>query len=185
MPLRIISGKLRARKFDAPAGFGTRPTSDRARVALFNILRDEVKGARVLDGFAGSGALSFEAVSRGAAAAVLFETDASAAGKLMENAAKLGIEGNVDIHQADFLAGAPVLAGRCAFEIVFLDPPYASGLLERALAVSESLLAPGGTIVAEHGASTEMPDEAGMLIKARRRRYGAAMFTFYKRREES
>jgi 16S rRNA (guanine(966)-N(2))-methyltransferase RsmD len=183
MPLRIISGKLRARKFDAPAGFGTRPTGDRARVALFNMLQDEVKGARVLDGFAGSGALSFEAVSRGAAMAVLFETDAAAIGKLRENAAKLGIEGNVEIRPSDFITGAPGLAGRCAFELVFLDPPYASGLLERALAVSESLLAPGGTIVTEHGSSAEMPDGTGSLKKTRSRRYGAAMFTFYKRRD--
>jgi 16S rRNA (guanine966-N2)-methyltransferase len=181
--LRIIGGRLRSRKFEASQGSSTRPTGDRAKVALFNILGGALEGARVLDGFAGSGALSFEAVSRGAAMAILFETDGAAAAKLRENAAKLGIEGYVEIRQSDFVTDAPRLAGIHEFDVIFLDPPYASGLMEQALAISESLLAPGGVIVAEHSSSAEMPDEAGSLVKNKSRRYGAASFTFYKRRE--
>jgi 16S rRNA (guanine966-N2)-methyltransferase len=139
----------------------------------------------VLDGFAGSGALSFEAISRGAAAAVLFELDGGTAAKLRENAARLGLEDSVDVRQADFLADAPKLAGVYAFHVIFLDPPYASGLLGQALEVSEKLLSPGGIIVAEHSSQTEMPDEAGNLEKQQSRRYGAAAFTFYKMREDA
>lgn len=183
--MRIISGKLRSRRFEAPPGLTARPTGDRARLALFNMLGQALEGARVLDGFAGSGALSFEAISRGAAAAVLFERDSAIASLLKENAARLGIEEYVDIRQADFLADAPKLAGVYAFDVIFLDPPYASGLLGQALEISEKLLSPGGIIVAEHSAETELPDETGMLEKLRSRRYGAAAFTFYKTREDA
>jgi 16S rRNA (guanine966-N2)-methyltransferase len=181
--LRIIGGKLRLRKFDAPQGPGTRPTADRARVALFNMLHGSLDGARVLDGFAGSGALSFEAVSRGAAMAVLFEADAKAFQKLNENVSRLGLEEYTEVRNADFLSEAPKLRGVYAFDLVFLDPPYASGLLDRALAVSESLLAPGGLIIAEHSSKLDLPEETETLEKHRSRRYGAAAFTFYKRRE--
>lgn len=181
--MRIIAGKLRSRKFEAPPGAHTRPTADRAKVALFNMLRAKLEGARVLDGFAGSGALAFEAISRGATMAVLFETDDAAVSILRGNAAKLGIEDYVDIRRADFLKVAPKLAGKYAFDAVFLDPPYGSGLLMRALPVAESLLAPGGVVVAEHTAAEVLPDESGSLIKTKSRRYGAAAFTFYKRRE--
>jgi 16S rRNA (guanine966-N2)-methyltransferase len=182
--LRIIGGKLRSRKFGAPQGNATRPTGDRAKVALFNILGGALDGARVLDGFAGSGALSFEAVSRGAALAVLYETDGAAAAILKENAEKLGIEDSVEIHCADFMAEAPKLAGKYSFNVVFLDPPYSSGLLEGAVAIAEKLLAPSGIVVAEHSESAEMPETIGHLDKSGSRRYGAAAFTFYKRRED-
>ena len=183
--MRIIGGKLRSRMFEAPVGLTARPTADRARVALFNILGSALDGARVLDGFAGSGALSFEAVSRGASMALLFETDEAVAAKLRENGARLGIEEYIDIRQADFLAEAPKLEGTYAFDVVFLDPPYASGLLERAMKTAERLIAPGGVIVAEHRAETEMPDELGALELIRTRRYGAAALSFYRNREES
>jgi 16S rRNA (guanine966-N2)-methyltransferase len=182
--LRIIAGKLRSRKFAAPPGEQTRPTADRAKVALFNMLHAGLDGARVLDGFAGSGALAFEAISRGAAMAVLFEKDGAAVSVLRENAARLGIEDYVDIRQADFLEGAPKLNGKYAFDVIFLDPPYSLGMLTRALPVAENLLAPGGAIVAEHAAAEELPEEPGALCKVRARRYGSAVFTFYKKREE-
>jgi 16S rRNA (guanine966-N2)-methyltransferase len=182
--LRIIGGKLRSRKFDAPPGLTSRPTADRARVAIFNILGEAVDGARVLDGFAGSGALAFEAISRGAAMAVLFEADDAAAARLRENAARLGLEDYVEIRNTDFLAGAPKLAGTYAFDVIFLDPPYASNLMGQALEVSEKLLSPGGVVAAEHSAAEELPDACGALEKIRTRRYGAAAYTFYKRREE-
>lgn len=182
--MRIIGGKLRSRKFEAPEGMSTRPTSDRAKVALFNILHDALDGARVLDGFAGSGALSFEAISRGAALAVLFDADEAAAALLKKNAEKLGIEESVEIRRADFMTDAPKLVGKYSFDIVFLDPPYASGLMEGALRIADLLLAPGGVAVAEHSESTELPEAVGNLLPNGSRRYGAASFTFYKRRSD-
>ena len=181
--MRIIAGKLRSRKFEAPPGDSTRPTGDRARGALFNILHGLTENARVLDGFAGSGALSFEALSRGAAEAVLFETDRDAARLLQENAKSLGVLSQVDIRHMDFFSGAPVLSGRI-FDLVFLDPPYASGLLVRAIDVAGGLLAPGGVVVAEHSAGERLPDAVGGLVKPGERTYGAAAFSFYKRRED-
>jgi 16S rRNA (guanine966-N2)-methyltransferase len=162
----------------------TRPTGDRAKVALFNMLHEKLAGARVLDGFAGSGALSFESLSRGAASAVLFEKDGQAAALLRRNAEKLGLAQLVDIRYADFMGAAAGLKEKL-FDIVFLDPQYAAGLHCGAIKVSERLLAPGGIIAAEHGAADELPDSIGGLVKSDCRRYGAAAFTFYQRQEHS
>ena len=181
--MRIIAGKLRSRKFEAPPGDSTRPTGDRARGALFNILHRLTENARVLDGFAGSGALSFEALSRGAAEAVMFELDRGTAQLLENNARSLGVLSQTEIRQVDFLAGAPALAGRI-FDLVFLDPPYAAGLLTDAIEVSGGLLAPGGVIVAEHSSGDTLPDTLGSLVKTGTRTYGAAAFSFYKRQED-
>lgn len=178
--MRIIGGSLRSRKFEAPPGISTRPTADRAKVALFNILGHRLAGARVLDGFAGSGALSFEALSRGAQSAVLFEADAKTAALIRWNAEALGVAGQADVRSMDFLAGAAMLAGR-EFDVVFLDPPYSAGLLERAIGVSEPALASGGIIAAEHGAEQEMPQTVGSLVKSDSRKYGAIAFSFYTR----
>ena len=181
--MRIIAGKLRSRKFDAPLGNGTRPTADRAKVALFNILQGIVENARVLDAFAGSGALSFEALSRGAAEAVLFETDAAVCKLLMNNAKSLGLLSLADIRCGDFISGAAGITGRL-FDVVFLDPPYGSELLLKAVELSGDLLAPGGVIVAEHGSDREMPAGIGSLVKTGSRIYGAIAFSFYKRQED-
>lgn len=179
--MRIIGGRLRSRKFDAPEGVSTRPTADRAKVALFNMLQGKLADARVLDGFAGSGALSFEAVSRGARSSVMFESNGGAAAMIRRNADRLGISESVDVRLADFFTG---IAGinRLTFDIVFLDPPYASGLLEAAIAASEPLLAPGGLVVAEHAGAQAMPETVGPLIKTNSRRYGIAVFSFYQRK---
>jgi 16S rRNA (guanine966-N2)-methyltransferase len=181
-PVRIIGGKLRSRKFDAPLGNATRPTSDRAKVALFNILQGRLPCAQVLDGFAGSGALSFEALSRGAAMAVLFEQNGAAAELLRQNAAKLNIEEQVDVWHGDFISCSAELQG-IQFDMVFLDPPYASGLLEEAIKASQRLLAPGGIIVAEHSSIGELPGCIGNLVKSDCRQYGAAAFSFYTRQD--
>lgn len=180
--MRIIGGRLRSRKFEAPPGIATRPTADRAKVALFNILQGRLEGASVLDGFAGSGALSFEALSRGAASAVLYETDGAAVSLIRKNAAALGILERLDIRHIDFMGGVARITD-LTFDVILLDPPYASGLLEKAVEASERVLASGGVIAAEHGVSTELPDAIGALTKTDVRRYGAVAFSFYQRQE--
>jgi 16S rRNA (guanine966-N2)-methyltransferase len=147
--MRIVAGQYRGRRLAAPAGLDTRPTSDRVREALFSILGNAVAGARVLDLFAGSGALALEALSRGAASAVLVEQDRRAAAAIEANVDALGIE-NARVVRADALAWLRRAGGE--WDIVFLDPPYSSArdlagsltellpavLAENALIVSES-----------------------------------------------
>jgi 16S rRNA (guanine966-N2)-methyltransferase len=138
--MRIVGGKFKGRALAAPPGRNTRPTGDRAREAVFNILEHAawskgVAGRRVLDLFAGSGALGFEAMSRGASFALFVETDAAARGAIRDNIEALGLFGVTRIHRRDAtdLGVKPAGLGE-PFDLVFLDPPYGRGLGERALA---------------------------------------------------
>jgi len=154
--VRIVGGRHRGRRLHFPAMEGLRPTPDRVRETVFNWLGQRLDGLRCLDLFAGSGALGFEAASRGAREVVLVERDARAAQALRQGAEALGAD-EIRVLRAEGLA---YLEGDCgAFDVIFLDPPYASGLLPRALAQAATRLAPGGRIYAEHGA----PLDAGAL----------------------
>ena len=138
--MRIVSGEFRGKALIAPAGARTRPTSDRARQAMFNILEhapwsNGVREQRVIDLFAGSGALGFEALSRGAAFCLFVETDEAARGAIRENVDAMGLFGRTRVHRRDATAlGARPGADGPAFDLAFLDPPYAKGLGETALA---------------------------------------------------
>ncbi len=138
--MRIVGGQFRGRALSAPAGRDTRPTTDRTREAVFNILEHApwspgLEGRRVLDLFAGSGALGLEAVSRGAAFALFVETDAAARGAIRDNIEALALFGTTRIHRRDAtdLGVKPAGLGE-PFDLIFLDPPYHKGLGERALA---------------------------------------------------
>ena len=189
--MRIVSGGLRGRNLITPEGQGTRPTSDRARQAIFNILEHaawapELRGARVMDLFAGSGALGFEAISRGAAFCLFVETDVAARGAIRENIDALGLFGATRIHRRDAtdLGLRPASAGD-PFDIAFLDPPYRQGLAERALAglAEGGWLKPGALVLVERGA-----DEADLSPSGYRvldsRDYGAARVTFLRLGED-
>jgi 16S rRNA (guanine966-N2)-methyltransferase len=183
--MRITSGAFRGRNLRAPEGRETRPTSDRARQAVFNILEHAawappLRGARVIDLFAGSGALGFEAVSRGAASCLFVETDATARGAIRDNQEAFGLFGCTRIHRRDAtdLGQRPASAGP-AFDLAFLDPPYRQGLGERALAS----LADGGWLAARavcvlERAAEEPPLVAGAFESLDIRTYGAAQVTF-------
>ncbi|MBD9479703.1 16S rRNA (guanine(966)-N(2))-methyltransferase RsmD [Pseudoxanthomonas sp. PXM02] len=143
--VRIIGGRWRGTKLAVPDRPGLRPSSDRVRETLFNWLMPALPGARVLDLFAGTGALGLEALSRGAAHATLVERDPGLATALREAAAKLSAP--ADVHAMDALAW---LGSRGeTFDLVFLDPPFADGLWERALAALAPRLAPGAWIYVE------------------------------------
>ncbi|MEL7488782.1 MAG: 16S rRNA (guanine(966)-N(2))-methyltransferase RsmD, partial [Pseudomonadota bacterium] len=137
--MRIVGGQFSGRKLAAPKGLTSRPTTDRTREALFNILshRDdlELDGARVIDLFAGSGALGFEALSRGAAWCLFVETDAAARGAIRDNIEALGLYGATRLHRrsATALGIKPASVGP-PFELAFLDPPYRKDLAPKALA---------------------------------------------------
>lgn len=155
--MRIVSGRFRGRTIDAPTGEGTRPTTDRVREALMsslNSLCGGFEGARVLDAFAGSGALGFEAISRGAAFALLFERDRKAQKTIERNMAALKLSPTeVRLARQDVMKTAGVIAGG-PFDIVFLDPPYAfapTDVLGFVVALEKAAgLAPGAVVVYEH-----------------------------------
>lgn len=172
--MRVIGGVLRGRRLVAPEGLATRPTSDRARQTLFDVLlhapwggRALFEGARVLDAFAGTGALAIEALSRGAAEAVLFETDAPAIAAIRRNLAACGLAAQARVLRAD--ATRPPAADGPA-ELVFLDPPYGEGLVERALPpLAESgWIAPGTVLVVETAAEEAVPLEGFVALDDRR-----------------
>jgi len=187
--LRIVSGKYRGRALNAPEGQATRPTSDRAREAVFNMLEHAawspaLTDARVIDLFAGSGALGLEALSRGAAFCLFVETDAAARGAIRQNTETLApggdLFGRTRIHRRDATDLGPRPGGDGApFDIAFLDPPYHQGLGERALAelVAGGWLANDAVVVFERGA-----DEADLAAPGFQtlddRRYGAARVYF-------
>jgi len=187
--MRIVSGDFRGRAIAAPEGSATRPTSDRARQAVFNILEhaawsNGVRGQRVIDLFAGSGALGFEALSRGAAFCLFVETDEAARGAIRENVAALdpsgGLFGVTRVHRRDATdLGVRPGADGPAFDLAFLDPPYAKGLGEAALAklAAGGWLAPGALIVFERGVS-EPPFAVEGFEALDVRDYGAARVHF-------
>ena len=183
--MRIITGSARGTRLKSPAGDGTRPTADRTREALFSMLGSRVVDARVLDLFAGTGALALEALSRGAASAVLVDRTTHAI--LAENAARTKLAGRTEIRRGDVYAAAAELAreGR-TFDLIFADPPYAHGDNARVLeaAVRGALLAAGGFLVLEQGAGEEIVPQAGALRMMRERRYGAARICFYAEEEQ-
>src|SRR6476620_12586207 len=119
--MRVIAGRLKGRRLLSPAWTGLRPTSDRLREPLFNILAPRVAGARVLDGFAGTGAVGIEALSRGAAHVTFVERDARAVALIEANLAACGIAANYNIRRGDVLSALGNGAG--AFDLILLDPP--------------------------------------------------------------
>ncbi|MDD5308261.1 MAG: 16S rRNA (guanine(966)-N(2))-methyltransferase RsmD, partial [Deltaproteobacteria bacterium] len=164
----------------------TRPTSDRVREALFSSLGDAVTGAAVLDLFAGSGALGLESISRGAARAVFVERSRRALPILRANVKVLGCEDRCRIVPCDALAALDRLARTGdAFDIVFLDPPYAGDLLDRSLAglLGSKLLAQGAVVIAEHPSAATLDPPPG-LEKRACRKYGDTALTFVAERHE-
>ncbi len=165
--MRIVGGTLKGRALATPGGQATRPTSDRARESLFNVLAHAawarpLDGARVLDLFAGSGALGLEAISRGAAFALFVETDAAARGAIRDNIEALSLFGVTRIHRRDATDLGAKPAGLAApFDLVFLDPPYGKGLGERALAklLPGGWITPDATIVFECAAEETVSTE--------------------------
>lgn len=188
--MRIVSGEFRGKALVAPGGEATRPTSDRARQAIFNILEhapwsEGVRGRRVIDLFAGSGALGFEALSRGADFCLFVETDEAARGAIRENVDAIsggagGLFGRTRVHRRSAIdLGVRPGADGPAFDLAFLDPPYAKGLGEQALdrLAAGGWLADGAIVVFERGA-TETPFEAAGYEILDERAYGAAKVHF-------
>jgi 16S rRNA (guanine966-N2)-methyltransferase len=148
--MRVIAGRYRGRRLQAPPGDATRPTSDRVREALFSVLADRVDGARVLDLFAGSGALGIEALSRGAAEATFVDTAPAAIRAVRANLEAVGAPAHVRRADARRFLGSASAAAR-QYDLVFLDPPYrlAGRLGSELTAALPAVLAPGAAVVVE------------------------------------
>jgi 16S rRNA (guanine966-N2)-methyltransferase len=163
--MRIVAGAWRGRPIEAPAGETTRPTSDRARGALFSMLASRLgtfEGLRVADLFAGSGALGLEALSRGAAQCTFVETDRKAIEALRRNIARLGAGERADVRAQSALHGVPG-----PFDLVLMDPPYASGFGPQALAALGDAVAPDAWVSLETGAR-ETVAAVGFTLEAER-----------------
>lgn len=185
--MRIISGSVRGRKLLAPGQrFGDliRPTSDRAREAIFNILATKVVGARVLDLFAGTGALGLEALSRGAVSAVFVDSQRSVTELIGKNIALCGFSDRAMVFNKDLTRGLAFLTAiqpSIEFELIFLDPPYGSPLALRTLEslAADSFLAAKAIVVLEDAAEAQYPELVGPLACFDQRRYGEAGFWLY------
>jgi 16S rRNA (guanine966-N2)-methyltransferase len=188
--LRVIAGEHRGRRLRAPAGLGTRPTADRVRQALFNILPPPAPGSVALDLYAGSGALGIEALSRGAAAAVFVDADPAACAVLRANLRALGLGGRAVVLAQRVervlarLLDAGLAPGGTAppYSYVFADPPYKDvasqvpALLHFFFTHQATLLGPHGLLVIEHDRRTEL---AGELPRVDARRYGDTALSFF------
>ena len=184
--MRIVSGRFRGKALLSPADDSIRPTSDRAREAIFNILASRIgvhlDGLKVLDLFAGTGALGLEALSRGAAGVVFVDTGAEARGLIRDHIDAFGVGGVAKLLRRDATALGP--AGTLGpFDLVFLDPPYGQGLGEKALVSLRdgAWLAADATIVLEDSADAELVLPDGFVVEDRRV-YGAAAVNFVRAR---
>lgn len=198
--MRVIAGTFRSRPLQAPEGLATRPTSDRLRETLFNVLAPRVEGARFLDLYAGSGAVGIEALSRGARQAVFVERAASAVKVLRGNLERLRLTAGFHVHAgtvSSFLRGPRAGAGE--FDVVFLDPPYDAekeyettlGLLgreridprsqKRDPQPAASWLAESAVVIAEHRRKETLEDRYGVLARTRLLEQGDAALSFYQK----
>jgi 16S rRNA (guanine966-N2)-methyltransferase len=178
--MRVIAGDLKGRRLEAPTWEGLRPTSDKLRETLFNVLGPRVAGARVVDGFAGTGALGIEALSRGAAHVTFVERDPRALRLIASNLERCRVEaGRYAIIRGDFLSVAQARREGTRADLVLLDPPYDLSGVEDAIAASGVLLGPAGLVVLEHARRRESPAAAGGLSRVRVLTSGDSALSFY------
>jgi len=185
--MRIVAGKYRSRILKSLKGNALRPTSDRLRETLFNVLGTNVSGSRFLDVFAGTGAVGIEAISRGATQVVFVENHAAAATLIRRNLASLEIQNGAQILLFDALRGLEKLAARhkptdAPFDFVYVDPPYAEKeQYDRVLGFlgAASFLSEGSLVIAEHRRTHELPQRVGRLMQTRILRQGDAALSFF------
>jgi 16S rRNA (guanine966-N2)-methyltransferase len=186
--MRVIAGKFRSRSLKSLKGLALRPTSDRLRETLFNVLAERVADARFVDAFAGTGAVGIEALSRGAREVIFIENHVPAVALIRKNLQALGIQSLGSVLALDTLRGLQRLvanppAASSLVDIVYLDPPYAAAQdYRRVLAFlgAAPFLAQGSLVIAEHRSSVELPETFGNLSRVRVLRQGDATLSFYR-----
>ncbi len=177
--MRVIAGRLKGRRLKTPAWEGLRPTSDKLRETLFNILAPRIEGARVLDGYAGTGAVGIEALSRGAAHVSFVERNRRAVALLEENLAACRLEQGYTIHCGDIVVALRRLPADARFDLILLDPPYEAEDVADALAAAASRLAAEGMLVLERATRRE-PELPDGLARVRDVKSGDSTLTFMK-----
>ena len=186
--MRVIAGKFRSRQLKSLKGMALRPTSDRLRETLFNVLANRVAGSWFVDAFAGTGAVGIEALSRGAREVVFIEKHSPAAALIRKNLESLQVGDGAQVMAVDAVHGLEVLRKRISGEapgpdIVFLDPPYGNVEdYDRVLICLgfEGLLHEGSLAIAEHRRNFELPENVGNLQRVRVLRQGDAVLSFYR-----
>jgi len=186
--MRVIAGKFRSRLLKSLKGLGLRPTSDRLRETLFNVLVDRIPNARFVDAFAGTGAVGIEALSRGAREVIFIENHVPAVALIRKNLQTLGIQSLATVLALDALRGLQRMAANSPaasslVDIVFLDPPYAAAQEYRRVLTflgTAPFLGAGSLVIAEHRSSVELPETFGSLSRVRVLRQGDATLSFYR-----
>ena len=179
--MRVITGIARGRKLKELPGLETRPTTDKVKESVFNIVQFDIEGRRVLDLFAGTGQMGIEALSRGAAFCTFVDLRKEAAAVVRENLAHTRLAEHARVIQGDYLA---FLTGcREKFDLVFLDPPYNTGMLEKALETIAKIdiMTENGIIVCESPAEAALPELEAPYVGGREYRYGKIKLTLYHR----
>jgi len=177
--MRIIAGSLKGRRLSAPPGQDVRPTSDSLRETLFNILASGVAGARVLDAFAGTGAVGLEALSRGARHVTFVEREPRVIKVLEQNVAACGAANACAIIRGDFTTAARRMIASGSIDLAFLDPPYDRTDLDVVVTAAATLVSTGGRIVLEHAKRRASPESAGSLTRTRVLTAGDSALSFY------
>ena len=176
--MRVITGSCRGKKLKTLDSLDTRPTSDMVKEAVFSIIQFDVPSAKVLDLFAGSGQMGIEALSRGAEHCVFVDSNPQAVKIVRENVESCGFVKQSRILGMDSLEY--LRTAKSGLDIVFIDPPYRMGLIEKALPLLDEKLSDGACVICEHERELTLPDEVGRLMLHKRYRYGKIALTVYK-----
>lgn len=176
--MRVVSGSAGGRKLIAPDGLDVRPTTDKVKESVFNIIQFEIEGRRMLDLFAGSGQMGIEAVSRGAAHAVLVDSSRKSIDAVRRNISAVGLADRTTVvfgDSFDYLR-------RCTekFGVVFLDPPYCKGLIPKAFEILDGVLEDGAVVICETKADEELPHGFGIFTATKIYRYSSIKLTLYR-----
>lgn len=179
--MRVITGTARGRRLVTREGEAVRPTTDKVKEAMFSIIQFRIEGRRALDLFAGSGQLGIEALSRGAREAVFVDSSAESIDVVKKNLESTGLASAAKVIRTDYASF--LLKNTEPFDLAFLDPPYRTGILQRALPMTARLMNRGGTILCESPADEEMPEEAGDFVRMRTSRYGKITLSLYQHKD--
>ena len=178
--MRVIAGRYKGRRLQTPSWDGLRPTSDKLRETLFNVLAPRLEGARVLDGYAGTGAVGIEALSRGAAHVAFVESDRRAVALVQSNLAICGVQQDYTIHHWDVASAIRRMLGDPAFDLALLDPPYDDDRVRQALEAVAEKLAGDGLVVLERPTRRDADVPPG-LVRVREVASGDSTLTFLAR----
>lgn len=185
--MRVISGKARGHALKAPQGLNTRPTADRVKESIFNIVQSKLYDSIVIDLFAGSGNLGIESLSRNASKAYFIDNNKNSIQSIRENLKKTNLVNSSIVIQTDVLSAIKKLSTQgVKANIIFLDPPYSKGFVTPTLEdiVSFEILQPDGIVIVEHNRADEVPESVHNLQKYRTNNYGDVAVSFYELKEE-